>query len=66
MSGGADRWCALGNHHRPESDFDRGYLGRLMRDCRRCHASRKAPMLGVDIDAIHWKLGKVRKGAVRR
>lgn len=60
MTDEKQRWCASGNHFVAHSKF-KSYGGAIARDCEACRAKTKAPMLGVDIDAIHYKLGAVRK-----
>ena len=71
-----DRYCPTGHHWLPETSFDLLSRGRLSRDCKRCTEARarreraKAlegkPFLGVDIDRIHYKLGKVNVAGVER
>jgi hypothetical protein len=71
-----DRHCADGNHWAPIEAF--GRIGnRYARDCRAClgrrsEAAKKIIWMrttrfdGVDIDAIHFKLGAVKPGVKPR
>lgn len=71
-----DRWCSRGQHHRPLEafrQFDTPGGMRLARDCKLCEekAARgrelaRLPFDGVDIDAIHFKLGAVSPALTRR
>lgn len=65
-----DRWCPTGQHWKPIDRFRTSPNGRPARDCNDCEAARRTRthaqpdgprMDGVDIDAIHYKLGAVRK-----
>lgn len=69
------RFCPYGQHWLPPDRF-RVSDGGMARDCKACEATRRRMNLhpelrrnaeaarfpGVDIDAIHFKLGAVRKG----
>lgn len=71
-----DRYCPTGHHWLSEANFELLPRGRLARDCKRCAAARARheridamkgkPFLGVDMDRIHYKLGKVNVAAVER
>lgn len=65
-----ERYCAGGNHFRNVTSFRSMSNGRPARDCVDCELAkergRKASLAakpardGLDIDAIHYKLGAVR------
>lgn len=55
----SERWCAKGNHFKPIAAFRHTPSGRPHRDCRDCQARVLPGALGVDIDAIHCRLGAV-------
>lgn len=71
-----DRFCPTGHHWLPETSFELLTRGRLARDCKRCTEARARhkridamkgkPFLGLDIDRIHYKLGKVNAAGVQR
>lgn len=74
----ADRWCPTGNHFRKRVYFNVGTNGKIARDCADCESARKLgrktavggriirqELDGVDIDAIHFKLGAIRPGYMK-
>lgn len=66
------RYCPVGNHTLGGAMFRTLANGKLNRECRNCEAIKQqrkrvqaiknVPFDGVDIDAIHFKLGAVRLG----
>ncbi len=65
-----ERWCQTGQHWKPVAHFRTSTNGRPARDCHDCEIAKLArpnarpepPRLdSVDIDAIHYKLGAIRK-----
>lgn len=69
-----ERFCPTGNHFRKLVYFNQTIAGRPHRDCKDCELAKsfgrktalggriiEQKMDGVDIDAIHYKLGLVRR-----
>jgi hypothetical protein len=57
-------WCEAGNHYRLAVHFRKSTNGKPARNCHDCEIARLEPTAefpGVDIDAIHHKLGAIRK-----